>query len=195
MSAPRSQRAQRRENPEPSEGQRPVPRLVVVWIGLLLLWGIGYYAWHIGAPLTGGDSRTAVERAAPGAAVNGETLFTAQCAACHQPTGQGVPGTFPPLAGSRWLLGDPALPVAIVNDGLSGPISVAGDDYRGTMPAFGDKLSAEELAAVLSYARGAWGNAAGAVAPALVKQHRQRHGERGAWTAQKLTERFDTPAE
>lgn len=193
MSSRDTQRAQRRENPEPSEGQRPVPRLVILWIGVLLVWGVGYYAWHVGAPLTGGDSRTAVVQEPAGSGVNGEKLFTAQCAACHQPTGQGVAGTFPPLVGSRWLLNDPALPVAIVNDGLSGPITVGGDDYQGTMPAFGDKLSAEELAAVLSYARGAWGNDAPAIEPSRVKEHRERHGDHAAWSVEALGDSFTLP--
>ncbi|HSH48887.1 MAG TPA: cytochrome c [Halomonas sp.] len=193
MSSHDPKRAQQREHPEPSEGQRPVPRLVVLWIGVLLLWGIGYYAWHIGAPLTGGDSRTAVVQEPAGSGVNGETLFTTHCAACHQPTGQGVAGTFPPLVGSRWLLSDPALPVAIVNDGLSGPITVGGEEYQGSMPAFGVTLSAEELAAVLSYARGAWDNDAPAVEPALVREHRERYADRDTWSVEELGEHFSLP--
>ena len=193
MSSRDTQRAQRRENPEPSEGQRPVPRLVVLWIGVLLLWGVGYYAWNIGAPLTGGDSRTAVVQEPAGSGVNGEKLFTAHCAACHQPTGQGVAGTFPPLVGSRWLLNDPTLPIAIVNDGLSGPVTVDGEEYQGNMPAFGDKLSAEELAAVLSYVRGAWDNDAAAIEPALVKEHRERYGDHDAWSVEALGDSFTLP--
>ncbi|WP_280546918.1 cytochrome c [Halomonas sp. 11-S5] len=193
MSSHEPQRAQHREYPEPSEGGRPVPWFVVAWIGVLILWGIGYYAWHIGWPLTGGDSRTAVEQAAPGAAVDGEKLFTAQCSACHQPTGQGVPGTFPPLAGSEWMQGDPALVVAIVHDGLQGPITVAGEEYQGSMPAFADKLSPDELAAVLSHERQAWGNEGEPVDSALVKKHEERFAERGAWTVDELRNTFPTP--
>ena len=190
MSSHDPQRAQHRENPEPSEGGRPVPRFVVAWIGVLILWGVGYYAWHIGWPLTGGDSRTLVEQSASGAAVDGEKLFAAQCAACHQPTGQGVSGTFPPLAGSEWVQGDPALTIAIVHDGLTGPITVDGEAYQGSMPAFAGQLSPDELAAVLSHVRQAWGNDADPVDPALVREHEERFAERDAWTVDELRNTF-----
>lgn len=193
MSSRDPQRAQCRENPEPTEGQRPVPQFVVAWIGVLILWGVGYYAWHIGWPLTGGDSRTAVEQVAPDAAVDGEKLFSAQCASCHQPTGQGVPGTFPPLAGSEWVQGDPSRLIAIVHDGLTGPIKVVGDEYQVSMPAFADQLSAVELAAVLSHVRQAWGNQGDAVDPALVREHAERFAERGTWTVDELRNTFSTP--
>lgn len=184
------QRAQFREAPEPEEGTRAAPKIVFAWIAILIVWGVGYYAWQIGKPVLGGDSRTPVaaehqqsksadvassdtsesadtptgeasnadESGEPGAtsqensdtaetsdtgdtpdttasedstssntasaSVDGEALFSAHCSSCHQATGQGIPGAFPPLAGSKWLQADPNIPVAIVHDGLEGEIKL-----------------------------------------------------------------------
>jgi hypothetical protein len=56
-------RAQNREAAEPEEGTRAAPKIVFVWIAILIVWGVGYYAWQIGKPLLGGDSRTPVATA------------------------------------------------------------------------------------------------------------------------------------
>jgi mono/diheme cytochrome c family protein len=186
-------RAQQREYPEPEEGTHGVPRLVMLWIGVLIVWGVGYYAWQIGKPLLGGDSRSVVEQPAAGAEIDGEALYSVHCSACHQATGQGVPGAFPPLAGSEWLLGDPALPVAIVHDGLQGPIEVAGNTFQGVMPAFAGKLSNAEIAAVLSHARQAWGNDDEAIEAGQVESHQVEFGERGGWSADELRDTFTAP--
>jgi hypothetical protein len=53
-------RAQNREAADPEEGARAVPKIVFVYIAILIVWGVGYYAWQIGKPLLGGDSRTPV---------------------------------------------------------------------------------------------------------------------------------------
>lgn len=110
-------RAQHREAPEPEEGTRAIPKIVLAWIAILIVWGVGYYAWQIGKPLLGGDSRTPVATAhQESRPADGAVIFSAQCSACHQANGQGVPGAFPPLAGSEWMLADAA--IAIVHDGL-----------------------------------------------------------------------------
>src|SRR6185437_12168291 len=59
----------------------------------------------------------AVAAGGAAAAPNGAELFT-RCAACHQATGLGVPGAYPPLAGSEWLLNNPEVPIRIVLHGL-----------------------------------------------------------------------------
>lgn len=53
-------RAQGREASEPEEGTRAIPKIVLAWMAILIVWGVGYYAWQIGKPLQGGDSRTPV---------------------------------------------------------------------------------------------------------------------------------------
>lgn len=77
-----------------------------------------------------------------------------RCAACHLPTGAGVPGAFPPLkANVRDLAQSPDgrryLALAVLK-GVSGPLSVEGKTYRGVMPAQGD-LDDASIAAVLTH--------------------------------------------
>jgi len=92
----------------------------------------------------------------------GEAAYLANCAACHQPNGQGLPGAFPPLAGSDYLKGDRRQVMAAALFGLSGPITVNGVDYNGVMPSLGH-LTDADLAAALTYVFGSWGNDGAAV--------------------------------
>jgi len=93
----------------------------------------------------------------------GEQVF-ARCVVCHQATGQGLPGAFPPLAGSEWVNGKVDVPIAIVMHGLQGPITVAGNPYNSMMMAYGTGavMTDEEIANVVTYVRGSWGNSASA---------------------------------
>src|SRR5262249_54351036 len=80
------------------------------------------------------------------------------CAACHQATGLGVAGMFPPLAHSDYLASTPKEKIiGHLLRGLQGPVTVLGTTYNGQMPALGF-LSDDEIAAVLTYARSAFGN-------------------------------------
>jgi mono/diheme cytochrome c family protein len=101
----------------------------------------------------------AVAAGGAAAAPNGAELFT-RCAACHQATGLGVPGAYPPLAGSEWLLNNPEVPIRIVLHGLQGDITVKNTKFNNAMTPFGDQLSDAEIAAIISYERSSWGNAA-----------------------------------
>jgi mono/diheme cytochrome c family protein len=96
---------------------------------------------------------------APAPAADGKAAFERQCSACHQAEGQGVPGAFPPLAGNPDLFRDRLFPVRVILSGLEGTITVKGAQYRGAMPPF-DHLADAEIAAIVNYVRGAWGNAA-----------------------------------
>lgn len=91
--------------------------------------------------------------------IDPEALFAAQCAGCHQAKGQGVPGSFPPLAGNRDLFLDRAFPARVLLHGMAGKIAVGGSSYDGAMPAFA-YLSDAQIAALVTYIRGSWGNAA-----------------------------------
>jgi mono/diheme cytochrome c family protein len=90
----------------------------------------------------------------------GRRVYTANCQACHMATGTGAPGQFPPLAGSEWVSASPARVSSILLHGIQGPITVKGGTYNGVMPAWGGNLSDKEIAAVLTYVRQEWGNAA-----------------------------------
>ena len=89
---------------------------------------------------------------------DGRDIFSQQCIACHQPNGKGVPGSFPPLVGNRDLfLARDFLP-RVVLFGMSGKIEVLGQTIDGAMPPLGDLLKDDEIAAVVNYVRGAFGN-------------------------------------
>jgi len=83
----------------------------------------------------------------------GEKVYNSTCASCHQPTGQGVDGVFPALAGSG---------VSVDPDAKAKHIDIVVNGVTGTaMQAFGQQLSMRELAAVITYERNAWGNDTG----------------------------------
>jgi nitrite reductase (NO-forming) len=98
----------------------------------------------------------------------GKQIFTQNCAACHQLTAQGVPGVFPPLAGSDFLRDRPDKGVNIVLHGLQGMITVRGQQYNGQMPILG--LNEDQVSSVLTYVRNSFGNNFGPVTLADVRK-------------------------
>ena len=112
----------------------------------------------------------------------GEAVYLSSCGACHQPTGQGLAGAFPPLAGSDFLLGDRQQVMQAALFGLSGPITVNGVDYNGVMPSMGF-LTDQELADTLTYVFGSWGNSGSAVSVEEVTALRASLGESGEMVA------------
>ena len=97
--------------------------------------------------------------AAAAAKVDGASVFADQCSACHQQNGEGVPGQFPPLARNPDVFLAPDFPLRVVLFGLKGRINVNGQPFDGEMPPF-DVLSDAQVAAVVAYVRGSFGNAA-----------------------------------
>ena len=93
----------------------------------------------------------------------GQQVYMANCAACHQMTGQGVPNAFPALAGSKMVLGPKEAQVLLVLHGK-----------QGTAMASFKQLSDIDIAAVVTYTRNSWGNAAGDTQPAEVKTARSK---------------------
>ena len=176
---------QRREKPDPHEQPRPVPKPLLMLVAVLVAACAAYIAMSdIETPAAWGDGRHAEElgrtKAQGSAASDGAALFTARCAACHQPNGQGLPGVFPPLAGSEWVNGRDSTAAAILIHGITGELVVKGSRYNGAMPAFGLQLSDEQIAAVLSYLRTQWGNEATPVAAQTVARTREAYKSRTA---------------
>lgn len=184
-----------REQAEPRDGFEPIPLWLTIFYGLIVFWG-GYYL----ASYNGGfrpdvyDERrplrmASAESVAPDPLQMGQRLFTVNCSACHQSTGQGVSGQFPPLAGSQWVVGDYGRLVRILLHGLEGPVEVLGETYNGNMPAFGNKLDDEQLSMVLSYIRQAWDNTAPPISAEAIATIRSEFDQsRKAWTAAELLE-------
>jgi mono/diheme cytochrome c family protein len=135
-------------------------------------------------------AQAATVSSAPAAAApstpDGRQLYQ-RCAVCHQPAGQGMAGTFPPLAGSEWAIAaNVALPIRVVLKGLQGPVTVKNQKFNGTMPAFGtgQPMNDADVAALLTYIRSSWGNKASAVTVEDVAKERSATAARTTpWTA------------
>jgi mono/diheme cytochrome c family protein len=182
----------------------PAARLPWGWIavlgagGLVAGLGLGYLRAQGGgesplrgsaqapAPLPAPDGAAASATAAgiPGdePAIDPGRAAYVMCQGCHQIDGHGMAGFAPPLAGSAIATG-PAAPLILgVLDGVGGD-----DGWRATMPAQRDRLDDQQLAALLTYVRGAWGNHAAAVDPAAVAAARARPPHARAWTRGELS--------
>jgi mono/diheme cytochrome c family protein len=174
--------------PEPSKG--PIPVWIVWLIGVGVFWAGAYLFSFSGGfradvfdfqPKFGAAGGAA---AAPDPKVVGKALFSANCITCHQATGEGVPGQYPPLAGSEVVLGDAANHmVAIVLKGLQGPVTVGGKPFNNAMQAWEGQYTDQQVAAILTYERSDWGNNAPPITADLVKEVRAEFKDRkDQWT-------------
>jgi nitrite reductase (NO-forming) len=102
----------------------------------------------------------------------GQALFAGTCSTCHQPSGAGLPGVFPPLAKSDWLAANPKRAIDVVLGGLTGPVKVNGGDYNSVMPPM-SQLTDDEVANILTYVMGSWGNGGGKITKAEVAERRK----------------------
>ena len=117
----------------------------------------------------------------------GQTVYMTVCFACHQPTGLGLPGMFPALAGSDWANATkPNRIIRMVLNGFMGPITINGKPFTSPaplMPPQGAALSDQQIADALTYVRSSFGNKASAVSAEQVKAIRETEMARTAmWT-------------
>lgn len=110
---------------------------------------------------------TMAERIADGKSIYGKTCF-----ACHQPTGEGLPNTFPPLSKSDFLNANPEKAIEFILKGKTGEITVNGKKYNSVMTA--QTLTDNEVANVLTYVYNSWGNSKKEITPAMVSAVRKR---------------------
>ena len=90
-------------------------------------------------------------------------------------------------AGSEWVTGDESKLALIILHGVTGPIEVAGETFNGMMPPWGGTMKDADIAAVITYVRGAWGNKATPVTAAKIASIRAAHTSRTTpWTAAEL---------
>ena len=175
--------ARERENPDPTEKNRPVPTGLLAIVAAMVAFGVSYIVINQGndAPELG-DNRTLAtlegKPAGAGGAADGAQVYAANCVACHQATGAGLPGVFPPLAASEWVVAADKVPVNILLHGITGKLTVKDVAYSGQMPAFKEKLNDDEIAAVLNYVRSNFGNSAGKISADIVKAEREAGKDR-----------------
>jgi len=94
----------------------------------------------------------------------GKKVYTEKCQVCHQESGLGVPGTFPPLAGSDYMLADKMRAVKQAIYGSKEPITVNGVQYPGKiMTVFEKELTEQQVVDVVNYVLNSWGNKVGTV--------------------------------
>lgn len=127
---------------------------------------------------------------APAVLSPGRLMFEMACLPCHQPDGKGLPGIYPPLAGSDWVRGDKNRLIKILLLGLTGPITITGQPFVMenpiAMPGMGG-LTDEQIADVLTYIRDSYGQASSPVSAAEVKATRSAVGNREEpWTKEEL---------
>jgi nitrite reductase (NO-forming)/hydroxylamine reductase len=101
----------------------------------------------------------------------GEQVYQTYCQACHQANGQGLPGAFPPLAKSDYLLADPKRGIAAVLNGVSGQITVNGQKFDSVMPHL-NYLTDDQIADALTYVLNTWGNDGGVIVAQQVAELR-----------------------
>jgi mono/diheme cytochrome c family protein len=193
------------EDVEPTAADRLLPALLIGILGALLYWGDMYVMIHGADPMGKGgsfpeelyypiESYAALEQMHPKTGGNlmeiGRVAYQKYCQACHQPSGLGQPGMFPPLAGSDWVLVDsPNRIIRIVLDGLTGPITVNGQVYNNVMVPWRETIQDDqEIAAVLTFIRNEWGNQAPEVSAEKVAEIREATQDRAGrpWTAEEL---------
>ena len=131
-------------------------------------------------------------------AERGKATYMVTCLACHQVTGAGIPGAFPPFDGSEWVTGDTKRLVALVLKGYTGPITVKGVNYNNVLIAvdtqFPQLKDDAKLADVLNYIRTAWSNKADkAITPDFIKTVREEFKDRTTpWNAADIEKAFPT---
>ena len=184
---------------EPVTENRPVPVLLIALLVALLFWGDMYVMRNGGD--VGGEAGAfpakvfdpyktyaAIPKAGGDAIALGRKTYEQTCSLCHQPGGTGIPGQFPPLAGSDWVLEEgPNRMINLILNGIQGPITVNGQQFNNSMVAWRDTLTDEQIAAVATYIRSTWGNKAPPVKPEEVKAQREATAGRStSWSAAEL---------
>jgi mono/diheme cytochrome c family protein len=188
-----------REKVEPRIGREPLSLWLIAIYGLAVFFGGTYLGRFSGSfngdglDYLGGAPRVATRGTGGGGAEQaaeltpvekGKKIFSANCATCHQASGLGVAGQYPPLAGSEIVNGGARRPVMIVLKGLQGPLTVKGQHFgSAVMQPWEKTLTDQKIADVLTYVRQEWGNTAGPVsAEGVAALRKEFAGRSESWT-------------
>lgn len=188
-----------REKIDPRVGREPLSLWLIAVYGLAVFFGgayLGRYAGNWsgdGLDYLGNAPRVASHGGAGGAteqaaeltpAQKGAKIFSANCATCHQATGLGVAGQYPPLVGSEYVDGGTRRLGMILLKGLQGPLTVKGAQYgSAVMQPWEKTLNDQKIADVLTYIRQEWGNTGGPVpAEGIAALRKELAGHAESWT-------------
>ena len=185
---------------EPTAQRRAASMWLIMMFAVLVYWGALYFDARGGGfhpqvyePYRSIEEVATLQPKTAGGEVfaKGRRVFQIYCLVCHQASGLGTPGQFPPLAGSEWALAQsPNRIIRLVLNGGQGPIEVKGQVYSAAaMPPWKDLLKDEDIAAVLTYVRQNkdWGNSVSDVKPDQVKAIRDKIKDRTEpFTAEEL---------
>ena len=184
--------------PEPQTGSASIPLGLVIVLVLLGYGGCQVidkwnadFSGRVFGPYTTADE---VASLAPSPEElfrqKGQSLYVSTCASCHGSGGTGS-DQVPPLKASEWVTGNPDRIVAIAHYGLTGPITAAGVTMNAVMEPPASNMSDDNLAALISYIRGAWGNGAEKISAEDVAEAREAmQGQTTKWTAGTLRSKF-----
>lgn len=138
----------------------------------------GLYDQGPGEPIVASSASNAAAAAPLNPMDMGHQVYSGNCANCHQASGEGQPGSYPPLGGSEFVVGDKTTLACIMLHGLQGPVTVKGGEY-GTqqMPGWGTVLNDAKLAAVMTYIRASWGNKGDPVKPEEIAAARAKFAD------------------
>jgi mono/diheme cytochrome c family protein len=189
--------AELHDDREPVAERRPVPVLLIGLLVALTFWGDMYIMGN-GADIGGKEGAFPHQVYRPyvrfdqipggGDTGLGEKMYKLNCSICHQPNGMGIPGQFPPLAGSDWVLEEgPNRIIRLMLNGVQGPITVNGQPFNNAMPPWRELMNDADVSAVATYIRTTWGNKAPPVKPEEVKAIRDATASRTtAWSPAEL---------
>lgn len=189
-----------REKVEPRIGAEPLSLWLIAIYGVAVFLGGAYFWGYAGSfapdgldevggttqslskPGGGGTQVAEVAQLTP--AERGKKVFSANCATCHQSTGLGSAGKYPPLAGSEFVNGGTRRLGMILLKGLQGPVKVKSAQYGSDVMQPWDKtLNDQKIADVLTYIRQEWGNSGGPVAPeGIAALRKELAGRNESWT-------------
>ena len=188
-----------REKREPRAGLEPLSLWLIALYGLAIFFGGAYLGRYSGNfsgdgldPLGGAQPAKkhgpggggAAQTAELTPAERGKKIFSANCATCHQMSGLGVAGQYPPLAGSEIVNGGSRLPTMIVLKGLTGPVTVKGQQFgSAVMQPWEKTLNDQKISDVLTFIRQEWGNTGGPISAEQVAALRKElAGRADSWT-------------
>ena len=163
---------------EPMRIETPAP--IPTWAWLLVLVVFSWGMWYLGieyrehpaqASLMAPEAIEAREGVVARTAIVddwqilGEQVYGNNCSACHQGSGEGLQGLFPPLRGNAVVTAtDPTEHIRTILNGLQDKV-IDGTVYPAPMPPFGTNLSDEEIAAVVNHERNTWGRSTSLIVP------------------------------